>query len=102
MGMLAGLQHLGPDRQPLKDSRGRDIIGLPRLGASKPLRVGLVWIGERGDFNTPNTTTEGDMGLHIFGQLVRTAEDQAAFPGGHQGIAAAGRGRMSIVVMPRL
>ena len=62
VGMLAGLQHLGPDRQPLEDSRGRDIIGLPRLGESKPLKVGLVWISERGDFNTPNTTTHGDMG----------------------------------------
>ena len=62
VGMLAGLQHLGPDRQPLQDSRGRDIIGLPRLGDSKPLKVGLVWISERGNFNTPNTTTEGDMG----------------------------------------
>lgn len=62
VGMLAGLQHLGPDRQPLQDSRGRDILGLPRLGESKPLRVGLVWIGERGDFNTPNTSMQGDMG----------------------------------------
>ncbi len=62
VGMLAGLQHLGPDRQPLQDSRGRDILGLPRLGEGKPLRVGLVWISERGDFNTPNTSMEGDMG----------------------------------------
>ena len=62
VGMLAGLQHLGPDRQPLKDSRGRDILGLPRLGENKPLNVGLVWISERGDFNTPNTTMQGDMG----------------------------------------
>jgi hypothetical protein len=62
VGMLAGLQHLGPDRQPLQDSRGRDILGLPRLGESKPLKVGLVWISERGDFNTPNTSMEGDMG----------------------------------------
>ena len=61
-GMLAGLQHLGPDRQPLQDSRGRDILGLPRLGESGPLKVGLVWISERGDFNTPNTSMEGDMG----------------------------------------
>ncbi len=61
-GMLAGLQHLGPDRQPLQDSRGRDILGLPRLGDSKPLKVGLVWISERGDFNTPNTSMQGDMG----------------------------------------
>lgn len=62
VGMLAGLQHLGPDRQPLQDSRGRDILGLPRLGEGKPLKVGLVWISERGDFNTPNTSMEGDMG----------------------------------------
>jgi hypothetical protein len=62
VGMLAGLQHLGPDRQPLQDSGGRDILGLPRLGDSKPLKVGLVWISERGDFNTPNTSMEGDMG----------------------------------------
>ncbi|MFH1765033.1 MAG: arginase family protein [Gemmatimonadota bacterium] len=62
VGMLAGLQHLGPDRQPLQDSRGRDILGLPRLGESRPLKVGLVWVSERGDFNTPNTSMEGDMG----------------------------------------
>ena len=61
-GMLAGLQHLGPDRQPLQDSRGRDILGLPRLGDSGPLKVGLVWISARGDFNTPNTSMQGDMG----------------------------------------
>jgi hypothetical protein len=62
VGMLAGLQHLGPDRQPLQDSRGRDILGLPRLGESAPLKVGLVWVSERGDFNTPNTSMQGDMG----------------------------------------
>jgi hypothetical protein len=62
VGMLAGLQHLGPNRQPLQDSRGRDILGLPRLGESQPLKVGLVWVSARGDFNTPNTSMEGDMG----------------------------------------
>ena len=62
VGMLAGLQHLGPDRHPLKDSRGRDIIGLPRLGDSKPLKVGLVWIDAKAAFNTPDITLEGNMG----------------------------------------
>lgn len=62
LGMLAGLQHLGPGRAPLKDSRGRDILGLPRLGDGKPLRVGLVWIDAKGAFNTPDITIEGDMG----------------------------------------
>lgn len=62
VGMLAGLQHLGPDRQPLKDTRGRDILGLPRLGDSQSLKVGLVWISARGDFNTPNTSMVGEMG----------------------------------------
>jgi hypothetical protein len=61
-GMLAGLQHLGPDREPLKDTRGRDILGLPRLGDSRPLKVGLLWISTRGDFNTPDISMEGDMG----------------------------------------
>jgi len=62
VGMLAGLQHLGPDRMPLKDSRGRDIVGLPRLGDGKPLKVGLVWIDAKAAFNTPNSTVEGNMG----------------------------------------
>ncbi len=62
VGMLAGLQHLGPDRHPLKDSRGRDIIGLPRLGDSQPLKVGLVWIDAKAAFNTPDITVEGNMG----------------------------------------
>lgn len=62
VGMLAGLQHLGPDREPLKDSRGRDILGLPRQDESRPLKVGLVWIDSKGAFNTPDTTIEGDMG----------------------------------------
>jgi hypothetical protein len=62
VGMLAGLQHLGPDREPLRDTRGRDILGLPRLGDSRPLKVGLLWISARGDFNTPDISMEGDMG----------------------------------------
>lgn len=62
IGMLAGLQHMGPDRKPLKDSRNRDIIGLPRLGASKPLKVGMILIHSEAAFNTPDITLEGDMG----------------------------------------
>ena len=62
LGMLAGLQHIGPGRGPLKDSRGQDIVGLTRLGEGKPLRVGLVWIDSKGAFNTPDITLEGDMG----------------------------------------
>lgn len=62
VGMLSGLQHLGPGRSPLKDSEGNDIIGLPRLGKGKPLTVGLVWIDSKGAFNTPDITIEGDMG----------------------------------------
>jgi len=42
LGMLAGLQHSGPDTQPL--------------------RVGLVWIDAHADFNTPETTLSGMLG----------------------------------------
>jgi len=62
VGMLAGLQHLGPGRSPLKDNRDRDIIGLVRLGEGRPLKVGLVWIDSKAAFNTPDITLEGDMG----------------------------------------
>lgn len=41
-GMLAGLQHAGPGR--------------------KPLKVGLVWLDAHGDFNTPETTLSGWLG----------------------------------------
>jgi arginase len=61
-GMLAGLQHMGPGRSPLKDSMDRDISGLVRLGEGRPLTVGLVWIDSKGSFHTPDTTLEGDMG----------------------------------------
>jgi len=60
--MLRCLRNLGPDRLPLKDSRGRDIVGLPRLGDSQPLKVGLVWIDAKAAFNTPDITVEGNMG----------------------------------------
>jgi arginase len=42
IGMLAGLQHSGQGRLPLK--------------------VGLVWIDAHGDFNTPETTLSGWLG----------------------------------------
>lgn len=42
LGMLAGLQHSGQKRRPLK--------------------VGLVWIDAHGDFNTPETTLSGMLG----------------------------------------
>ena len=42
MGMLAGIQHSGPNW--------------------KPIRVGLVWIDAHGDFNTPETTYSGMLG----------------------------------------
>jgi len=42
MGMLAGLQHSGPSRRPLK--------------------VGLIYIDTHGDFNTPETTLSGMLG----------------------------------------
>jgi arginase len=42
LGMLAGLQHSGPDGAPLK--------------------VGLIWIDAHGDFNTPETTLSGWLG----------------------------------------
>ncbi|MFQ5750920.1 MAG: arginase family protein [bacterium] len=42
MGMLAGLQHSGPGRRPLK--------------------VGLIYIDAHGDFNTPETTLSGMLG----------------------------------------
>jgi arginase len=42
MGMLAGLQHSGPTRRPLK--------------------VGLIWLDAHADFNTPETTLSGMLG----------------------------------------
>jgi arginase len=42
LGMLAGLQHSGPGR--------------------RPLRVGMVWFDAHGDFNTPETSLSGMLG----------------------------------------
>ncbi len=62
LGMLAGLQHQGPGRKPLKDSLGRDILGIPRLRKNSPLKVGLLWMDAKAAFNTPDITLDGEMG----------------------------------------
>jgi len=60
LGMLAGLQHLGPAKGSQKsDSRSLQSTG---LAGRKPLRVGLVWIDAHADFNTPETTLSGMLG----------------------------------------
>ena len=41
-GLVAGLQHSGPD--------------------SKPLRIGMLWLDAHPDFNTPETTRSGSLG----------------------------------------
>jgi hypothetical protein len=60
LGMLAGIQHLGPGKSSQKsDLRGLQSVG---LAGRKPLRVGLVWIDAHADFNTPETTLSGMLG----------------------------------------
>jgi arginase len=59
MGMLAGLQHLGPAGGPPVDERSLRREGLTGL---KPLRVGLVYFDAHADFNTPETTLSGMLG----------------------------------------
>jgi arginase len=60
LGMLAGLQHLGPGQIPAgpgeKGERREGLAGL------KPLRVGLVYFDAHADFNTPETTLSGMLG----------------------------------------
>lgn len=60
LGMLAGLQHLGPALEPqgpaAKGERREGLAGL------KPLRVGLVYFDAHADFNTPETTLSGMLG----------------------------------------
>jgi arginase len=41
-GLVAGLQHSGPDREPLK--------------------IGMLWLDAHPDFNTPETTRSGSLG----------------------------------------
>jgi hypothetical protein len=60
LGMLAGLQHLGPEAEPSKtDFRSLQNEG---LAGRKPLRVGLIYIDAHADFNTPETTLSGMLG----------------------------------------
>jgi hypothetical protein len=61
LGMLAGLQHLGRG----ESSKKTDIRGLQPAGLAgrKPLRIGLVWIDTHADFNTPETTLSGMLGV---------------------------------------
>ena len=56
LGMLAGLQHLGPP--------GAASAAPPREGLAgrKPLRVGLIYLDAHADFNTPETTLSGMLG----------------------------------------
>ena len=55
LGMLAGLQHLGP-------SASADGLQREGLAGQKPLRVGLVYLDAHADFNTPETTLSGMLG----------------------------------------
>ncbi len=60
LGMLAGMQHLGPAPVSLggsgKEDRREGLAGL------KPLRVGLIYFDAHADFNTPETTLSGMLG----------------------------------------
>ena len=60
LGMLAGLQHLGPEITASE----KDLRSLQREGlyGMKPLRVGLIYIDAHADFNTPETTLSGMLG----------------------------------------
>jgi len=61
LGMLAGVQHLGPAAaaDALPDDRNLQREGLAGI---KPLRVGLVYFDAHADFNTPETTMSGMLG----------------------------------------
>jgi len=60
LGMLSGLQHLGPEAGPTKsDFRSLQNEG---LAGRKPLRIGLIYIDAHADFNTPETTLSGMLG----------------------------------------
>ena len=59
LGMLAGMQHLGPSAAVGESAQGERRDGLAGV---KPLRVGLVYLDAHADFNTPETTLSGMLG----------------------------------------
>jgi arginase len=60
LGMLAGLQHLGPPGAAgIPDNQNLQREGLAGI---KPLRVGLVYLDAHADFNLPETTMSGMLG----------------------------------------
>jgi arginase len=60
LGMLAGLQRLGPARE--RPDSGREGERREGLAGLKPLRVGLIYFDAHADFNTPETTLSGMLG----------------------------------------
>jgi len=56
LGMLAGLQHLGPPAEAGANPPREGLAG------QKPLRVGLIYLDAHADFNTPETTLSGMLG----------------------------------------
>ncbi|MCX6563216.1 MAG: arginase family protein [Candidatus Aminicenantes bacterium] len=60
LGMLAGLQHLGPPAEVGKTSE--QSLQRDGLAGTKLLRVGLIYLDAHADFNTPETTLSGMLG----------------------------------------
>jgi arginase len=60
LGMLAGLQHLGPLAEIGK--AGEQSLQRDGLAGVKPFRVGLIYLDAHADFNTPETTLSGMLG----------------------------------------
>lgn len=56
LGMLAGMQHLGPPEAAGAAHQREGLTG------RKPLRVGLIYLDAHADFNTPETTLSGMLG----------------------------------------
>jgi len=60
LGMLAGIQHLGPAEAAGPPDAGN--LQREGLAGIKPLRVGLIYFDAHADFNTPETTMSGMLG----------------------------------------